>query len=190
MQVLGRILSKFARRDTLFLWPQFEIVISLQSREKKSCLSILVSRRCVSIRSSGFLRWIHRRTTDVARTTEIAEKSDDFTHYRITYFQFNLPGRRRTIERKTIILPRTNEDEAGVELAGWSGRKGRSEWIALAQGQGQDARDEKGTEMARKDVPIALGWPRRRNITGWLFLVQPTRIQGCSHPPIIVPDMS
>jgi len=51
------------------------------------------------------------------RAAGIAEKSDDFTQCRITYFQFNLPSsandRRRPIERRTIILPRTNEEGAG-----------------------------------------------------------------------------
>jgi len=79
-------------------------------------------------------QWIS--PTDVAKdyvagAAEIAEKSDDFTHaesHISNSICLRLPGRRRTIERKTIILPRTNEDEAGVELAGDDrGRKGCSE---------------------------------------------------------------
>lgn len=99
-----------------------------------------------------------------------AEKSDDFTHCRITYFQFNLPspGRHRTIERKTIILPRTNE-ERGRMKRGWNRRTEEEDSLALArEGRtgGTSLRMRRREEYERMGDSI-VGVARPRNITGY-----------------------
>lgn len=51
-----------------------------------------------------------------------------------------LPGRHRTIERKTIILPRTNEEQRERMKRGWNWRRKGEDCLALARGQ--DARNK------------------------------------------------
>lgn len=88
------------------------------------------------------------------RRRESRRKSDDFTHCQITYFQFNLPppGQHKTIERKTIILLRTNKERRKTEWNGEERPPSESRPCKDENGmRGTNFRNEKVRGMARKD---------------------------------------
>lgn len=96
-----------------------------------------------------------------------------------------LPGRHGTIERKTIILLRTNkerrktEEQNGEERPPGEScpRKDGDEMRGTNSGTGGERGGWHG-RMADTIVGVAPTTKYYR-----LFLTQPTRIRGCSHPP-------
>lgn len=92
-----------------------------------------------------------------------------------------LPGRHGTIERKTIILLRTNKERRKTEQNGEERPPGESrprEDEMRGRNSGTGKRGGWHGRMADTIVGVAPTTKYYR-----LFLTQPTRIRGRSHPP-------
>lgn len=104
-----------------------------RGRGREICKKFINPRNILPPTWNRWFSSIEEKTTRFWR--RIRNETEDFTHCRITYFQFNLPSLASShgaIERKTILLPGHREEEerrggrriAMQEGRGLSGRRG------------------------------------------------------------------